>query len=181
MKYKHITLLVVSMVGILILAACGSSAADDVPSLGATPTPVAAEEALDNEARMMAFTQCLREQGIEVRDPVVDSEGNVEKPEFVDGLEAKKEAFGTAWEACAEHLEGFTFEKERVDVSEQVDQWVAIATCLRDKGYDVDDPTAETLDQWLGDFKERINWKDPEGVADYEECSGVAGFGGGKK
>ena len=178
MKYKHITFIVVSMVGILILAACGS-AAEDVPSLGATPTPVAAEEALDNEARMMAFTQCLREQGIEVRDPVVDSEGNVEKPEFIEGYD--KEALGAAWEACTEHLEGFTFEKKRVDMSEVVDQWVALATCLRDKGYDIHDPTAETLDQWLGDFKERIDWKDPEAVADYEECSGAVGFEGGGK
>ena len=105
----------------LVLAACGA-AADDVPSLGATPTAVAAEEALDNEARMMAFTQCLREQGIEVRDPGVDSEGNVEKPEFIEGTD--KEALGAVWEACAHHLEGFTISKERTDVSEQVDQWL---------------------------------------------------------
>jgi hypothetical protein len=177
MKYKYVTLVVVSVIG-LALPACGSDTAD-VPSLGATPTPVVAEEALDNEARMMALTQCLREQGIDIRDPVLDSEGNVGKPEFIEGYD--KEAFGTAWEACAEHLEGFTFGKERTDVSEQVDQGVAIATCLRDKGYDVDDPTAETLDQWLGDFKERINWKDPEAVADYEECSGAVGLGGGGK
>jgi len=175
MKYKPITFIAMAVISILILAACGSDS-PDVPSLGATPTPVTAEEALDNEARMMAFTQCLREQGIEVRDPVVDSEGNVDKPEFIEGYD--KEALGATWEACAEHLEGFTFERKRVDMSEVVDQWVAIATCLRDKGYDVDDPTAETLGQWLGDFKERIDWKDPAAVADYEECSGDAGMGG---
>jgi len=177
MKYKHITLIVVSMIG-LVLAACGS-AANDVPSLGATPTPVAEEPALGNEARMMDFTQCLREQGIEVRDPGVDSEGNVEKPEFIEGYD--KEPLGAAWEACAEHLEGFTFGKKRTDVSEQIDQFVTLATCLREKGYDVDDPTAETLARWQGAFKERVNWKDPEAMADYEECSREAALGGSGK
>jgi hypothetical protein len=113
-----------------------------------------------------------------VLDPVVDSEGNVEKPEFAGALEAKSERFGAAWEACSEHLEGFTFEAKRVDVSEQVDRWVALAACLRDKGYDMDDPTAETLDRWLEDFKTAFNWKDPAASADYEECSGNAGAGG---
>ena len=187
MKHKHITLTAVAVIGILALAACGS-ALDDVPSLTTTidtqvmaPTADAADVVLDNEAKMMAFTQCLRDQGIEVMDPVVDSDGNVQKPELAGGVGAKSKEFGAAWEACSEHLEGFTLEKERVDVSAQVDQWVALATCLRDKGYDVDDPTAETLDQWQSDFKKRIDWKDPRAMDDYEECSGGAGVGGAGK
>jgi hypothetical protein len=64
--------------------------------------------------------------------------------------------------------------KERADVSDQVDrldQFLALATCLRDKGYDVDDPTAETLGQWMGDFKEVFDWKDPAAEKAYQECS----------
>jgi hypothetical protein len=171
----------------LLLAACGSDSSD-VPSLKATddtqavePTAVVEEEHLDNEAMMMAFTECLRDQGLDVMDPVVDADGNVDKPELAEGVEWDKETMGAAWEACAEHLEGFTFEKERVDVSEQVDQLVALATCLREKGYDVDDPTAETLEQWWGDLKFSIDWEDPGASADYEECSGGAfGKGSGK-
>jgi len=144
MKYKPITLIALAVIG-LVLAACGSDSAD-VPSLGATPTAVAEEELVDNEARMMAFTQCMRDQGIELMDPVVDSEGNVQKPDFVEGAGYDKETFAAAWEACAHHLEGFTFGAKRVDVSEQLDQFVALSACLRDKGYDVDDPTAETLE-----------------------------------
>jgi len=186
MKHKHIALTVAAVIGILVLAACGADS-DDVPSLRTTedrqvaePTADAADNVLENEARMMAFTQCMRDQGIELFDPVVDSEGNVQKPEFAEGAEMNKNDWA-AWEACSEYLEGFTFEKERVDVSEQVDQFVALATCLRDKGYDVDDPTAETLAQWQGDFKERIDWKDAAEVADYEECSGDEGVGGAGK
>jgi hypothetical protein len=187
MKYKHITIIAAAVIGILVLAACGSDS-DDVPSLRtiedtqlADPTPDAADSVIDNETMMMAFTECMRDQGIEFYDPVVDSEGNVGKPEPVEGVRVNKGTLGAAWEACAQHLEGFTFEKKRVDVSEQVDQFVALATCLREKGYDVDDPTAETLDQWGADFKFSIDWEDPTAVADYEECSGdTFGKGSGK-
>jgi hypothetical protein len=162
-----------------------------VPSLGdiegTQPVEFATEAAdsvRDNEAAMMAFTECLRGQGIEVYDPVVDAEGNVEKPEFVEGVDPKGKDMGAAWEACAEHLEGVTFGKKRADADDlvdQLDQFLALATCLRDRDYDVDEPTAETLDQWLGDFKEVFNWKDPVAMADYEECASDAGMGGGTK
>jgi hypothetical protein len=170
-------LMLVAVIAILVIAAC-SSDSEDVPSLRTTgdrqlgePTADAVDSVRDAETAMMALTECLREKGIEVYDPVVDAEGNVGKPELVEGVDEKE--VWAAWEMCEEHLEGVTFEKERVDVSEQVDQWVVVATCLRDKGYDVDDPTAETFDLWMGDFKEAIDWDNPAWVADYEECSGV--------
>ena len=74
--------------------------------------------------------------------------------------------------------------KKRVDVDDRVDtldQYLALATCMRDKGYDMDEPTAETLDQWMGDFKDAVNWDDPGAVADWEKCSGGDGAGGRKK
>jgi len=186
MTNRMAKLMLVAVIGILMIAACGSDS-DDVPSLrsiedvqAAEPTASTADTILENEAKMMAFTQCLRDQGLDVLDPVVDADGNVGKPEIAEDAEWDKERFGAAWEACAEHLEGFSWENERVDVSEQVDQWVAVAACLRDKGYALDEPTAETLDQWMGDFKDAINWDDPAAVADYEECSGdeIAGTKG---
>lgn len=183
------SIIVIALVVIstLILTACGSDS-NDVATLKTTkdtqvgaPKADAADPVLDNEAMMMAYTQCLRDQGIELLDPVVDSEGNVGKPEFAEGIEYDKEAWAAADEVCGHHLEGFTWEKKRVDVSEMVDRYVALATCLRDKGYDVDEPTAETLDEWGVDFKEAINWDDPAAVADYEACSGeTVGKGSGK-
>jgi hypothetical protein len=178
MKYKHITLITVAVIGVLVLAACGS-VSEDVATLKDTgsaqveaPDADASDPVLDNEARMMAFIECLRDQGIDVLDPVVDADGNVDKPEFAEGVDPKGEDVWVAWEACEHHLEGFVWEKESVDVSEQIDQLVTLATCLREKGYDVDDPTAETLEQWWGDVKFSIDWDDPEAIADYEECSG---------
>ena len=127
MSNKLMKLVLMAAIG-LILAACGSDSADnkhpsDVATLKTTEstqveaTADAADPVLDNEAMMMAFTECMRDQGIDLLDPVVDADGNVEKPEFIEGVEYDKEAFGAPWEACEHHLEGFTWEKERVDMS----------------------------------------------------------------
>ena len=162
----------------LVLVACGSDS-DDVPSLNTEdlqivkPTADAADDVLDDEAKMMAFVQCMRDQGIEFKDPVVDAEGNVQRPEYVDGFTATREQLGAAYEACSHHLEGLTLGREREDASAQVDHFVAVATCLRDKGYDVDDPTVETFDQWGADFRVEYDWDDPKAMAAYQECSGA--------
>jgi hypothetical protein len=175
MKHKTILWIAVIAVGIPLLGACGSDS-DDVATLNADDAArveAATQsdgEALDEEAMMMAFTECLRDQGLEVMDPVVDADGNVGKPDFPEGKDGK--AMTGAWEACEHHLEGFTSEQERKDMSEVVDQYVAFATCMRERGYDVDDPTAETLEQWQADLKNAINWDDAAAVADHEECSG---------
>jgi hypothetical protein len=154
----------------LVLVACGS-ASDDVPSLGETPTAVVEEETLGDEAKVMAFVQCMRDEGIEFQDPLVDSDGNVQAPELVEGFTVTREELAEPYAACSHHLEGLSFGRERGDVSERVDQLVALATCLRDKGYDVDDPTAETLDQWGADFRVEFDWDDPEAKEAYDECS----------
>jgi hypothetical protein len=170
---NNLAKLILVIVSALLLVACGSNSSD-VPSLNTEGTQriePTTDAALDEEAKMMAFTQCMRDQGIELMDPGVDSEGDVQRPELAEGVEVTREELGAAYEACAEHLEGLTFGREREDVSQQVDTFVALATCLRDKGYDVDDPTAETLDQWGADFRAEFDWDDPEAMAAYEECS----------
>ena len=169
MRNKYDKLILVVMVS-LLLAACGSTS-DDVPSLGATPTPDVEIVVLDDETKVMAFVQCMRDQSIEYKDPVVDSQGNVQRPEFVEGFEYSREELAAPYEACSEHLEGLTFGREREDVSEQVDLFVALAECLHKKGYDMDDPTAETLKTWQADFRMEFDWDDPEAMEAYEECS----------
>ena len=62
-------------------------------------------------------------------------------------------------------------DKEK-DISKEVDQYVALAECLREKGIDIDDPTAATLDSWMGDLESAINWNDPAQIEIYETCSG---------
>lgn len=165
------------LAGLVLTAAIGpmrvacASDANDVPSLEATPTAAVEEEVLDEEEKMMAFTQCMRGEGIELVDAGVDADGNVQRPIRAEGAQVLEEDFEAAMEMCGKHLEAMTRSRERRDVSEQVDKLVALATCLREKGYDVEDPTAETLDQWGKDLRVAFDWDDSGAQAAYEECS----------
>jgi hypothetical protein len=173
MKNKWAKWMLVAAMGLMIVA-CRSKT-NDVPSLDTeqrtTPTATVEEEPLDDEAKMMAFVQCMRDEGIEYKDPVVDSEGNVQRPELAEGVQVTREEQGAAMEMCGKHLEGLTLGRRRVDMSDRIDEFVALATCLREKGYDVDDPTAETFEQWGVDFRVEFNWDDPKAKAAYEECN----------
>ena len=131
---------------------CRSSSSNDVASLETIkPTPIledksnVPEEEVENEAVLMAFTQCMRDQGIELKDPKVDSNGNIQPPEPVDPSKISPEQLRKAFPNCQEHLEGLTFGGERPDISELIDQLVEVTTCLREKGFDVDDPTANNI------------------------------------
>lgn len=180
-KNKNKILILFAVIS-LAFAACGSDSAD-VPSLSATPTP-ADEGEIDAEAAMMAFTECIREQGIDVDDPQVDANGNVMKPEFNEDI--KRKDLGEVWEGCSEHLEGISLGGKRESMSETVDQYVEIAECLREEGYEYDDPTEETMKQWFQDFRATFDWNDPDAVKSYETCSGEplgegkGGFGNGE-
>jgi len=169
MKTGLATLAVVACIA-AACAGCGS-ASGKVPSLAATPTPTV--EALERTAedKLMAFTQCVRDHGVDIMDPVVDSDGNVQAPTLADGVELTRQEWQRLYEACGDHIEGISLERERQDLSAQLDKMVAVASCLRSKGYEVDDPTAETIDEWLIDFRLDFDWDDPGAKAAYEDCS----------
>ena len=128
----------------------------------------------------MAFTQCLRDHGLEVLDPLVDTDGNVQKPQLAKGTQVDKEAWQDAFEACGELIDGVTWAEKQRDRSAEADYWAGIATCLRDKGYDLDDPTAETLDTWLIDIKTELNWDDPDLEQAWADCADTGTSKGGK-
>jgi len=178
MKNRKVMFFIMVMAALLLaLTACGSDS-KDVPSLAATPTAIAADEVLSNEAIMMEYSECLRDEGVEVMDPVVNSEGFVEKPEFVEGFEVYKEELGAAMEVCEAILEGFTFEGKNIDRSDQIDEYLELVACLHEEGIDIDEPTASTLDTWLIDFKRTFDWDDPDTMEAYETCSGTEGGAG---
>jgi hypothetical protein len=168
-------LILTLMLASLALSACGSTS-NDVPSLAPTPTAEADGESFSNEVLMMNFTECLRDEGLEVADPIVDADGNVEYPEIIDENGVSKE---TWWEACGYILESFTFEGEKEDRSADLDYYLEVASCMREEGIEIEDPTAETLDTWMGNFKDTTNFDDPDTVTAFETCSGGEFWGGG--
>jgi len=161
-----------SLLGSIVmgLSACASDLGD-VPSLEATPTAVVEQVIPDDEAKVMAFVECMRDQGIQYKDPVIDSDGNVQQPEVVEGFSYTREELAAPYAVCFHHIEGLTFGQERPDLSEQIDEYLELTACLNDKGYDVDEPTAETLMTWLMDFRTTFEWDNPEAMQAYEECT----------
>ncbi|HEX5696618.1 MAG TPA: hypothetical protein VFZ15_09530 [Acidimicrobiia bacterium] len=179
------------------LAACGGAAADEgdeVASLSDTSTTAPVEEELDSEEAAIAFTECMRENGVEMGDPTVDADGNVmpglptdlpdiedaDEPVRVDG--ALGEEMQGAFEECGDLLEGTAFGFTRGDQTELQDELLDLAQCLRDQGLDVADPDLsagadEGAGPGAGPFG--IDFEDPEVQAALEVCEEfMPNFGG---
>ena len=132
----------------LVAAACGGSAGADegVASLDDstqldTVSTTAAPEGTREEA-LLAFTACLRDEGFDVEDPTVDSEGNLRlaRPAEAQEEDFDRDAYRAAREACDEYLENVTLGFRDEDRTEIEDQLLAFAACVRENGYDMPDP-----------------------------------------
>ncbi|MDH3730708.1 MAG: hypothetical protein OES13_06255 [Acidimicrobiia bacterium] len=191
-------ILVTAVALALVAAACGGgSRSDGVASLedNATPALAAGDDGsadgatatteMDPELALLEFTQCLRDNGVDVGDPEVDGDGNLGFGGRVQGndLEADREAFQAAREACADILEGVSFEFRDRDRTEIEDTLVEFATCMRDNGYDMPDPDFSGFSPGSGGggpFSE-ADPEDPAFIAANETCEEVlsSAFGEG--
>ena len=190
---KRWTLLIAALA--LVAAACGGSGSeesDGVASLtdansALDDAAAAAEEIpdpVDAEQALLAFTQCLRDQGIEIDDPTVDSDGNprLTRPNFGEG--GPPEGFREAAQGCQESLEGVTLGRQQRDQTEFQDTLLRFASCMRENDYDMPDPDFSNFGQpgqgpGGGPFGQ-IDREDPAFVAASEACGDIlAGFGGG--
>jgi hypothetical protein len=150
------------LVGLLLTLALVAGACtreSDLPSIASlepdSANPPAASEdtnadrAYDSEAAMLAFTQCLRDQGIDVGDPTIDADGNLQLPpiEF-DSSEAVTDPdelpdiseLEDKIAPCEEHLEGIVGSFDPGDTTEIEDMFLAYAECMRENGVDMPDP-----------------------------------------
>ena len=120
----------------LTLAACGNLADPET----ATPT------ALDPEQAAIALTDCLREEGLDIEDPTVDADGNVQFGGFVGELDENgqpdidNETLRNALIACEDLIADARLGYEVPDLTEFEDTLLEFASCMRDNGYDLPDP-----------------------------------------
>ena len=187
MKFK---LLATAAALAIVAAACsttGSDADQGVASLDSTDsTPVTAiqdQASTDqsDEEVALAFAQCLRDEGLDVDDPTVDSSGNVRPPRMRDILDVTtgltREEIEASREACMPLLDGVTFGFESTDPTEREDQLLAFAACMRENGYDIADPDlSKTRGSGGGPFGGSIDLADPEFQTAAAACDGI--FGG---
>lgn len=217
MKRTPIHVMTVAVAALGLLAACGGDGTDangvaalDEPAsdnatddgtdghTNSTDGPNSTEE-VDPEEAVLAFTQCMREQGVDMPDPEFSDEGGVmfsteddgdgdEPPPAVD-----LEAMDAAYEECGELMEGANLGGgEPVDMSEMEDQMLEFAQCMRDEGVDMPDPdfSGDVADERAtrdpGDGSDgpviagpfgTLELGDPEVEAAFDACSDVLGEG----
>jgi hypothetical protein len=128
-------------------------------------------EELSPRDGMVAYAECMRDNGIEVTDPVFDAAGEV-----VGGLEfeggkgagpkdAKGGEFLTASEACNEFLVGADSKTDPVLREEQTEAALRFAVCMREQGLAFPDPAPEGTT-----FEIEIDKESVEFQAAFEVC-----------
>jgi hypothetical protein len=176
---------------VLAAAACGGGAAstgiaslqgDEVGTDSSTTTTT-----VDTEQAMLDFAQCMRDHGIDMPDPEINSAGGGvgftfsvqgDSGEGPDSAEMQK--MQAANEACQHFLQGVVQQFEQPDMSQMQDQLLAFAQCMRDHGIDYPDPVFSddggvTLSA-PGPDQGGFDPSDPDFQAAQEACNSV--FGG---
>lgn len=175
----------------LMAAACSGSAESGVASLeGSTTTTAAASTEIDTEQALFAFAACMRDNGIDIEDPTVDADGNVDfgairgpGPQGAEG-EVDREALRAAREECSQFLEDAALGFRERDSTEFQDTLYEFAQCMRDNGVDMPDPDLSSFGpgarepgQGGGPFGD-LDRDDPAFQAAFESCEEIlAGFG----
>lgn len=151
MNNTSIPLLILALA--LVVGACSNGGdSQQVASIETAPEDITQEAdsdpATESEAAMLAFTQCLRDQGIDVDDPTIDADGNMQLPpikiEGVAGTDPNEApdfaAFEELMAPCEEHLEGIVTTTGSGSPAELGDSLLAYAQCMRSHGIDMPDP-----------------------------------------
>ena len=167
------------LAGVLLLASCGggSGAAVGVASLDETTTTTAAP-AVNAELQLLAFAQCMRDQGIDIPDPSMDASGNLEfRPS--EGFDpGNTEELIAAAEACRDHLDGVSLGFQDIDLAAAGDVLLEFSRCMRTNGFDLPDPDFSLLDPGRGSIPSGgpfgdLDFDDPAFMDALEQCEDV--------
>ena len=170
-------------------AADDGSGSDEDDGGGGGGGPVDESEMQDS---MLEYSQCMRDNGIDMPDPQFDEDGGVQVGISPDsGIDPESEEFTAAEEECRPIMEEVRpdMDLSPEEQAEMQDRLTAMAECMRERGHDMPDP------QVNGDGGVRITRGGPasgsggdgagggppdeEFEQDMEECSEEAGMGDG--
>ena len=116
------------------LVACGSgdeTASTDVPSLGGTATTERTTSTTVNpEKAAQNFVKCLRDEGLEVADPEMGSDGNIDMRSIFESanIQPGSDEFRTAMDACREFLDNAGFGPSEEDRAQRQEAMLALRT-----------------------------------------------------
>ena len=173
--------------------------ADDPPSVAAAEAALAepgedtTDADLSDEEHLLRFADCMRDNGVDFPDPVVEADGTV-RFGFRPGAGgagaaqdlARDPDLPAAREACADLLEGLSFGpgSGNFDTTELQDTLLEFAQCMRDNGVDMGDPDLSDFgpggnrdDGEGGGPFGGIDFEDPDVAAALEVCQAEVNLG----
>ena len=162
MRRQWIGLLLVA----LALAGCGSTSDDEVASAGGgkTASASATAEASDRDEMTVKFTQCLRENGVDIDDPAPG------EPVRIKGGPGSKDTIEKAMEACRQ----YNPQAEAAGNPAMDENNRKFAVCMRENGVEAfPDPepgqAGVRIDKAIAD--------DPDFAAAQEKCEPILAGG----
>lgn len=191
MKTKYIASLLI-VLAVLASACSESDDTEAVASLEGTETEApadGAEPASSNEeeaeAALLDFTQCMRAQGIEIGDPTMDANGNLQMPPIEletsseDDMGAAMTEMDAAFAECDQHLQGAVMGSPDPGAdAEFEDAFIEYAGCMRDHGIDMPDPDFSADGGMMIDLGGGTPGDQDEFDAAHKECQPIlAGIG----
>ncbi len=138
-----LTALPLSLAISLVIATGTSAQVATLVDPAATPSPTPGQdeggvEFVDREEALLAFAQCMRDNGIEMDDPAVGGGGRG----FLragsgprGGFDELNEDFVVAQETCGPILEAARPEVDPIAEQERLEEQLALAQCLRENGF----------------------------------------------
>ncbi len=158
----------------LIVAACSSGDdSSDVATLTSIDDSPVAEivDSANDEQALIEFSACMRDQGVDFPDPIVDSDG-YPRFDFANPEDIDRDALFEAGEACREYLEGVVLGLPDFDTAEFNDTFLEYATCMRENGFEEIPDRIDMVAMMQG--KEiPIDPTDPDFIAADEQCRDI--------
>ncbi|MDE0320890.1 MAG: hypothetical protein OXH86_03750 [Acidimicrobiaceae bacterium] len=185
--------------GLATLQGVTTAAPDETLTAAGAEEPVADDTAADDttssddaddltdEERLLEFAQCMRDNGVEFPDPVVEADGTITfglRPgrgtggQDAEGLQAigRDPDLPAAQAACSEIIDGQAlgpggqnFDEVQIEL---MDRLLEFAQCMRDEGVDVSDPDPTVFGPGSGGGRPfgGLNFDDADVSAAFEVC-----------
>ena len=136
----------VLLITLTAATACGSSStgASGVPSLNGSGASNSVTTTTVNPTKAVGeFVKCLRDQGIDVADPKVGADGQIDLRSVFQSANVQRDSatFRTARDKCGKFLANAGFGPNSADRQNRQKAMLAFTACLRGQGLTVSDPT----------------------------------------
>jgi hypothetical protein len=123
---------------LLALAGCSSAGDADIPSAGGPQSSTASAAQASDEEKAREFTDCMRDNGVDLPDPEPDGDGGFDFGLDQASVGPGDPGFQKALKACRDKLPGGG--AQYFDDPEVQAQLREFAQCMREHGIDFPDP-----------------------------------------